>query len=127
MVNAISQISESIMHDIVLDDSKENERLLDKCRTEYVLPYDVVSAELVEDLDSPFSLILTYIDDYFDKEKMPLVKLDYGDVGNPDYFEKLYERYKDEYAMVGLVFSYEITKQYYTIPHSEFLMSLYIR
>ena len=126
-VNAISQISESIMHDIVLDDSKENERLLDKCRTENILPYDVVSAELVEAPDSPFSLILTYIDDYFDKEKMPLIKLNYGDVSNPDYFEKLYDRYKDEYAMVGLVFSSEITKQYYTIPHSEFLMSLYIR
>ena len=126
-VNAISQISESIMHDIVLDDSKENERLLDKCRTDYILPYDVVSAELVEDPDSPFSLILTYIDDYFDKIKMPLVKLDYGDVSNYDYFEILYERYKDEYAMIGVVFSSEITKQYYIIPHSEFLMALYIR
>ncbi|RSI59622.1 hypothetical protein D8865_09115 [Streptococcus mitis] len=126
-VNAISQISEAIMHDIVLDDSKENESLLDKCRTDYILPYDVVSAELVDDPDSPFSLILTYIDDYFDKEKMPLIKLNYGDVSNPDYFEKVYERYKDEYAMVGLVFSSEVTKQYYTIPHSEFLMSLYIR
>ena len=68
------------MHDIVLDDSKENESLLDKCRTDYILPYDVVSAELVDDSDSPFSLILTYIDDYFDKEKMPLIKLNYGDV-----------------------------------------------
>ena len=126
-VNALSQITEAIMHDIVIEDSKENEGLLEKCRTEYVLPYDVVSAELVEEPDSPFSLILTYIDDYFDKEKMPLVKLNYGDVSNPDYFEKLYERYKGEYAMVGLVFSSGITKQYYTIPHSEFLMALYIR
>lgn len=126
-VNALSQISESIMQDLMIDDSKENERLLDKCRTENILPYDIVSAELVEDPDSPFSLILTYIDDYFDKEKMPLIKLNYGDVSNPDYFEKLYERYKDDYAMVGLVFSSEITKQYYTIPHSEFLMALYIR
>ena len=126
-VNALSQITEAIMHDIVIEDSKENEGLLEKCRTEYVLPYDVVSAELVEEPDSPFSLILTYIDDYFDKEKMALVKLNYGDVSNPDYFEKLYERYKGEYAMVGLVFSSEITKQYYTIPHSEFLMALYIR
>ena len=126
-VNAISQISESIMHDIVIDERQENERLLHKCRTEYVLPYDVVSAELVEDPDSPFSLILTYIDDYFDKIKMPLVKLDYGDVSNYDYFEILYERYKDEYAMIGVVFSSEITKQYYIIPHSEFLMALYIR
>ena len=126
-VNALSQISEAIMHDIVIEDSQENKRLLHKCRTEYVLPYDVVSAELVEDPDSPFSLILTYIDDYFDKEKMPLVKLDYGDVSNYDYFEILYERYKDEYAMIGVVFSSEITKQYYIIPHSEFLMALYIR
>lgn len=126
-VNALSQITEAIMHDIVTEDSQENERLLHKCRTEYVLPYDVVSAELVEDLDSPFSLILTYIDDYFDKVKMPLVKLDYGDVSNYDYFEILYERYKDEYAMIGIVFSSEITKQYYIIPHSEFLMALYIR
>ena len=126
-VNALSQITEAIMHDIVTEDSQENERLLHKCRTEYVLPYDVVSAELVEDLDSPFSLILTYIDDYFDKVKMPLVKLDYGDVSNYDYFEILYERYKDGYAMIGVVFSSEITKQYYIIPHSEFLMALYIR
>ena len=126
-VNALSQITEAIMHDIVTEDSQENERLLHKCRTEYVLPYDVVSAELVEDPDSPFSLILTYIDDYFDKVKMPLVKLDYGDVSNYDYFEILYERYKDEYAMIGVVFSSEITKQYYIIPHSEFLMALYIR
>lgn len=126
-VNALSQITEAIMHDIVIEDSQENKRLLHKCRTEYVLPYDVVSAELVEDPDSPFSLILTYIDDYFDKEKMPLVKLDYGDVSNYDYFEILYERYKDEYAMIGVVFSSEITKQYYIIPHSEFLMALYIR
>ncbi len=126
-VNALSQITEAIMHDIVTEDSQENERLLHKCRTEYVLPYDVVSAELVEDLDSPFSLILTYIDDYFDKVKMPLVKLNYGDVSNYDYFEILYERYKDEYAMIGVVFSSEITKQYYIIPHSEFLMALYIR
>lgn len=126
-VNALSQITEAIMHDIVTEDSQENERLLHKCRTEYVLPYDVVSAELVEDLDSPFSLILTYIDDYFDKVKMPLVKLDYGDVSNYDYFEILYERYKDEYAMIGVVFSSEITKQYYIIPHGEFLMALYIR
>jgi hypothetical protein len=120
-------LPEAIMHDIVIEDSQENKRLLHKCRTEYVLPYDVVSAELVEDPDSPFSLILTYIDDYFDKEKMPLVKLDYGDVSNYDYFEILYERYKDEYAMIGVVFSSEITKQYYIIPHSEFLMALYIR
>lgn len=126
-VNALSQITEAIMHDIVIEDSQENKRLLHKCRTEYVLPYDVVSAELVEDPDSPFSLILTYIDDYFDKVKMPLVKLDYGDVSNYDYFEILYERYKDEYAMIGVVFSFEITKQYYIIPHSEFLMALYIR
>ena len=120
-VNALSQISESIMQDLMIDDSKENERLLDKCRTENILPYDIVSAELVEDPDSPFSLILTYIDDYFDKEKMPLIKLNYGDVSNPDYFEKLYERYKDDYAMVGLVFSSEITKQYYTIPQKRVL------
>ena len=126
-VNALSQITEAIMHDIVIEDSKENEGLLEKCRTEYVLPYDVVSAELVEEPDSPFSLILTYIDDYFAKEKMALLKLIYGDVSNPAYFEKLYARYKGEYAMVGLVFSSEITKQYYTIPHSEFLMALYIR
>lgn len=126
-VNALSQITEAIMHDIVIEDSQENERLLRKCRTENVLYYDVVSAELVEDPDSPFSLILTYIDDYFDEEKMPLVKLDYGDVSNYDYFKILYERYKDEYAMIGVVFSSEITKQYYIIPHSEFLMALYIR
>lgn len=126
-VNALSQITEAIMHDIVIEDSQENERLLHKCRTENVLPYDVVSAELVEDPDSPFSLILTYIDDYFDEEKMPLVKLDYGDVSNYDYFRILYERYKDEYAMIGVVFSSEITKQYYIIPHREFLMALYIR
>lgn len=126
-VNALSQITEAIMHDIVIEDSQENERLLHKCRTENVLHYEVVSAELVEDSDSPFSLILTYIDDYFDEEKMPLVKLDYGDVSNYDYFRILYERYKDEYAMIGVVFSSEITKQYYIIPHSEFLMALYIR
>lgn len=126
-VNALSQITEAIMHDIVIEDSQEDERLLHKCRTENVLPYEVVSAELVEDPDSPFSLILTYIDDYFDEEKMPLVKLDYGDVSNYDYFRILYERYKDEYAMIGVVFSSEITKQYYIIPHSEFLMALYIR
>lgn len=126
-VNALSQITEAIMHDIVIEDSQENERLLHKCRTENVLPYEVVSAELVEDPDSPFSLILTYIDDYFDEEKMPLVKLDYGDVSNYDYFRILYERYKDEYAMIGVVFPSEITKQYYIIPHSEFLMTLYIR
>ena len=55
------------------------------------------------------------------------MKLSYGDVSNHDYFEKLYERYKDEYGRVGLVFSSEITKQYYKIPHNDFLMSLYIR
>ena len=121
------QITEAIMHDIVIDERQENERLLEKCMTERIMPYDIVSAELVEEPDSPFSLILTYIDDYFDKEKMPLVKLNYGDVSNPDYFEKLYERYKDDYAMVGLVFSSEITKQYYNMPHNYFLMSLYIR
>jgi len=126
-VNALSQITEAIMHDIVIDERQENERLLEKCMTERIMPYDIVSAELVEEPDSPFSLILTYIDDYFDKEKMPLVKLNYGDVSNPDYFEKLYERYKDDYAMVGLVFSSEITKQYYNMPHNYFLMSLYIR
>lgn len=126
-VNALSQISEAIMHDIVIDDRQENERLLEKCMTECIMPYDIVSVELVEDNDSPFSLVLTYIDDFYDKVKMPLVKLNYGDVSNYYYFEKLYERYKDEYAMIGLVFSSEITKQYYTIPRSEFLMSLYIR
>jgi len=127
-VNALSQITEAIMHDIVIDDSQENERLMEKLfKNECIMPYDIVSVELVVDNDIPFSLILTYIDDYFDKEKMPLVKLNYGDVSNPDYFEKLYERYKDDYAMVGLVFSSEITKQYYKIPHNDFLMSLYIR
>mgnify|MGYP003089387527 FL=1 len=95
--------------------------------TERIMPYDIVSVELVEDNDSPFSLILTYLDDYFDEEKMPLIKLNYGDVSNHDYFEKLYDRYKDEYERVGLVFSSEITKQYYNIPHNDFFMSLYIR
>lgn len=126
-VNALSQITEVIIQDLRIDDSQENERLLEKCKSEDILPYDVVSAELVEDNNSPFSLILTYIDDYFDKEKMPLIKLNYGDVSNHDYFEKLYERYKDEYTMVGLLFSSEITKQYYQMPHSDFFMELYIR
>lgn len=126
-VNALSQITEVIIHDLTIDDSPENERLLEKCKSDDILPYDVVSAELVEDNDSPFSLILTYIDDYFDEEKMPLIKLNYGDVSNHDYFEKLYERYKDEYTMVGLLFSSEITKQYYQMPHSDFFMELYIR
>ncbi|WP_258864278.1 hypothetical protein [Streptococcus sp. NM] len=126
-VNALSQISEAIMHDIVIDERQENERLLEKCMTERIMPYDIVSVELVEDNDSPFSLILTYLDDYFDEEKMPLIKLNYGDVSNHDYFEKLYDRYKDEYERVGLVFSSEITKQYYNIPHNDFFMSLYIR
>lgn len=126
-VNALSQITEVIIHDLTLDDSPENERLLEKCKSDDILPYDVVSAELVEDNDSPFSLILTYIDDYFDEKKMPLIKLNYGDVSNHDYFEKLYERYKDEYTMVGLLFSSEITKQYYQMPHSDFFMELYIR
>lgn len=126
-VNALSQITEVIIHDLTLDDSPENERLLEKCKSDDILPYDVVSAELVEDNNSPFSLILTYIDDYFDEKKMPLIKLNYGDVSNHDYFEKLYERYKDEYTMVGLLFSSEITKQYYQMPHSDFFMELYIR
>lgn len=126
-VNALSQITEVIIHDLTIDDSPENERLLEKCKSDDILPYDVVSAELVEDNDSPFSLILTYIDDYFDEKKMPLIKLNYGDVSNHDYFEKLYERYKDEYTMVGLLFSSEITKQYYQMPHSDFFMELYIR
>lgn len=126
-VNALSQITEVIIHDLTLDDSPENEGLLEKCKSDDILPYDVVSAELVEDNDSPFSLILTYIDDYFDEKKMPLIKLNYGDVSNHDYFEKLYERYKDEYTMVGLLFSSEITKQYYQMPHSDFFMELYIR
>ena len=126
-VNALSQITEVIIHDLTLDDSPENEGLLEKCKSDDILPYDVVSAELVEDNDSPFSLILTYIDDYFDEKKMPLIKLNYGDVSHHDYFEKLYERYKDEYTMVGLLFSSEITKQYYQMPHSDFFMELYIR
>lgn len=126
-VNALSQITEVIIHDLTIDDSPENERLLEKCKSDDILPYDVVSAELVEDNDSPFSLILTYIDDYFDEKKMPLIKLNYGDVSNHGYFEKLYERYKDEYTMVGLLFSSEITKQYYQMPHSDFFMELYIR
>jgi hypothetical protein len=126
-VNALSQITESIMHDLTIDDSPENERLLEKCITERIIPYDIVLVELVKDNDSPFSLILTYLDDFYDEVKMPLVKLSYGDVSNHDYFEKLYERYKDEYGRVGLVFSSEITKQYYKIPHNYFLMSLYIR
>ena len=127
-VNALSQITEAIMHDIVIDDSQENERLMEKLfKNECIMPYDIVSVELVVDNDIPFSLILTYIDDFYDEVKMPLVKLSYGDVSNHDYFEKLYERYKDEYGRVGLVFSSEITKQYYKIPHNDFLMSLYIR
>ena len=126
-VNALSQITEVIIHDLTIDDSPENERLLEKCKSDDILPYDVVSAKLVEDNDSPFSLILTYIDDYFDEKKMPLIKLNYGDVSNHDYFEKLYERYKDEYTMVGVLFSSEITKQYYQMPHSDFFMELYIR
>ena len=126
-VNALSQITEVIIHDLTIDDSPENERLLEKCKSDDILPYEVVSAELVEDNDSPFSLILTYIDDYFDEKKMPLIKLNYGDVSNHDYFEKLYERYKDEYTMIGLLFSSEITKQYYKMPHSDFFMELYIR
>lgn len=126
-INALSQITEVIIHDLTIDDSPENERLLEKCKSDDILPYDVVSAELVEDNDSPFSLILTYIDDYFDEKKMPLIKLNYGDVSNHDYFEKLYERYKDGYTMVGLLFSSEITKQYYQMPHSDFFMELYIR
>ena len=126
-VNALSQITEAIMHDIVIDEHQENERLLEKCITERIIPYDIVLVELVKDNDSPFSLSLTYIDDFYDEVKMPLVKLSYGDVSNHDYFEKLYERYKDEYGRVGLVFSSEITKQYYKIPHNDFLMGLYIR
>jgi len=126
-VNALSQITESIMHDLTIDDSQENERLLEKCITERIIPYDIVLVELVKDNDSPFSLILTYLDDFYDEVKMPLVKLSYGDVSNHDYFEKLYDRYKDEYERVGLVFSSEITKQYYNIPHNDFFMSLYIR
>ena len=126
-VNALSQITEAIMHDIVIDERQENERLLEKCITERIIPYDIVLVELVKDNDSPFSLFLTYLDDFYDEVKMPLVKLSYGDVSNHDYFEKLYERYKDEYERVGLVFSSEITKQYYQIPHNDFLMSLYIR
>lgn len=126
-VNALSQITEAIMHDIVIDERQENERLLEKCITERIIPYDIVLVELVKDNDSPFSLFLTYLDDFYDEVKMPLVKLSYGDVSNHDYFEKLYERYKDEYERVGLVFSSEITKQYYQIPHNDFFMSLYIR
>lgn len=126
-VNAVSQITEAIMHDTVIDERQENERLLEKCITERIIPYDIVLIELVKDNDSPFSLFLTYIDDFYDEVKMPLVKLSYGDVSNHDYFEKLYERYKDEYERVGLVFSSEITKQYYQIPHNDFFMSLYIR
>ena len=126
-VNALSQITEAIMHDIVIDERQENERLLEKCITERIIPYDIVLVELVKDNDSPFSLFLTYLDDFYDEVKMPLVKLSYGDVSNHDYFEKLYERYKDEYERVGLVFSSEITKQYYQIPRNDFLMSLYIR
>ena len=116
------------MHDIVTEDSQENERLMEKLfKNKCIMPYDIVSVELVADNDSPFSLILTYIDDFYDEVKMPLMKLSYGDVSNHDYFEKLYERYKDKYGRVGLVFSSEITKQYYKIPHNDFLMSLYIR
>ena len=126
-VNALSQITEAIMHDIVIDERQENERLLEKCITERIIPYDIVLIELVRDNDSPFSLFLTYIDDFYDEVKMPLVKLSYGDVSNHDYFEKLYERYKGEYERVGFVFSSEITKQYYQIPHNDFFMSLYIR
>jgi len=121
-VNALSQITEAIMHDIVIDERQENERLLEKCITERIIPYDIVLVELVKDNDSPFSLFLTYLDDFYDEVKMPLVKLSYGDVSNHDYFEKLYERYKDEYERVGLVFSSEITKQYYQIPHNDFII-----
>lgn len=127
-VNALSQITEAIMHDIVVDDIKENKRLMEKLfKNERIMPYEVVNVYRLEDKDNPFHLFVEYIDDYFDEEKMPLVKLNYGDVSNHDYFEKLYERYKDEYGRIGLVFSSEITKQYYKIPHNDFFMSLYIR
>lgn len=127
-VNALSQISESIMHDIVIDDIQENKRLMEKLiKNERIMPYEVVNVYRLEDKDNPFHLFVDYIDDYFDEEKMPLVKLNYGDVSNYDYFEKLYERHKDKYGRIGLVFSSEITKQYYKIPHNDFFMSLYIR
>lgn len=127
-VNALSQITEAIMHDIVVDDIKENKRLMEKLfKNERIMPYEVVHVYRLEDKDNPFHLFVDYIDDYFDEEKMPLVKLNYGDVSNYDYFEKLYERYKDKYGRIGLVFSSEITKQYYKIPHNDFFMSLYIR
>ena len=127
-VNALSQISEAIMHDIVIDDIQENKRLMEKLiKNERIMPYEVVNVYRLEDKDNPFHLFVDYIDDYFDEEKMPLVKLNYGDVSNHDYFEKLYERHKDKYGRIGLVFSSEITKQYYKIPHNDFFMSLYIR
>ena len=127
-VNAVSQISEAIMHDIVIDDIQENKRLMEKLiKNERIMPYEVVNVYRLEDKDNPFHLFVDYIDDYFDEEKMPLVKLNYGDVSNHDYFEKLYERHKDKYGRIGLVFSSEITKQYYKIPHNDFFMSLYIR
>ena len=71
-VNALSQITEAIMHDIVIDERQENERLLEKCITERIIPYDIVLVELVKDNDSPFSLFLTYIDDFYDEVRMPL-------------------------------------------------------
>ena len=36
-VNALSQITEAIMHDIVIDERQENERLLEKCITERII------------------------------------------------------------------------------------------
>ena len=57
------------MHDIVIDERQENERLLEKCITERIIPYDIVLVELVKDNDSPFSLFLTYIDDFYDEVK----------------------------------------------------------
>ena len=83
------------MHDIVIDDIQENKRLMEKLiKNERIMPYEVVNVYRLEDKDNPFHLFVDYIDDYFDEEKMPLVKLNYGDVSNHDYFEKLYERHK---------------------------------
>ena len=126
-VNAISQIAEVILLELDHDSTKENIELVDRFKNEHLVPYDVLSADLVDEPDSPFDLTLTYIDDFFDKKEMPLLKLNYGDISNPDYFENLYKEYKDVYPQCGIIFSASISKQYYPIPHDDFFLAIYIR
>lgn len=125
-VNSISQITEKIIDDIMQDQEQNEEELIQQFKKAKVVPYEIVSVEFAENIDGPFDYLLTYIDDYFEKQKMPLVKMYYGDVSMPSFLETLYQNFKNDYQKCGVIFSKEITQQYYPLPHDDFFTSLYM-